>query len=84
MNFNDVKAPRDVSCAELLEPSVGASFDQLLFVPTNRLVWANFAVGLASFDFDEEQHFSVTCNDIDFSFAWAPEVGGEDSAAIGL
>lgn len=84
MDFDDVKAPWDVAGSQLVEPSVGTAFDELLFGSVHGFVGTNFAVGLAGFHLNKEEEFVVTSDDIDLPFVRSTEVGGEDFVALSL
>ncbi len=67
---------------ELHDPVIGSSFNQGLLVAVYGIKWSQSLTGFAGLDFDEEQQFRLTRDDVDFSTLGPAVVEGKDFAAL--
>ena len=67
---------------ELHDPVIGSPFNQGLLVAVYGIKWSQSLTGFTGLDFDEEQQFCLTRDDVDFSTPRPAVVAGEDFATL--
>ena len=81
--LDNIEAPREIPCAEALEPGVGSALDQALLFPVHRIKSPDFAAFAAGLYLDKKEQFSIPCHDIDLATSGASIVFRQDFATTG-
>lgn len=76
IDLDDIKSPRQLSCAEAFEPCVRTALDEFLFLFRDCVVRSDFGIFPAGFHFHKSERAILVGDDIDLAATWGFKVFG--------
>lgn len=77
-HLDDIKSPRELAGSQPLEPGIGSTFDECLFLFSHRIEAADLKTFAAGLYFDEQQQPAIPSDEIHLATVWTTEIPCEN------